>query len=159
MTDNLYSTEAEDKRRQFNRIINGIDMVLMNNIPQVDPSIWDNWDGKSPISQDCETEEDGLDDGLQWYMCKTHEKLTLDEYSCEDYEGETEVYQWFAINSNDADFLKDHNQYITYSDVLDTYFLAICHWGTAWDYTQMVDDFEDLYLPLLSDIKLPKENK
>lgn len=58
------------------------------------------------------------------------------------------MFQWFAVGDSDADFLKRHNQYITYSDMLDTYFLAICHFGTSWDYTSMIDDFEDCYTGL-----------
>lgn len=143
---NLYSARAEERRKQFNRIINGCDMVLMNNIPEVDPSVWENWEGKSPLSEECEISEydEPTRDGYE-YRCLTHNVNTHDEYECDEYEGATEVYQWFAVSSNDAEFLKRHNQYITYSDMLDTHFLAICHYGTSWDYTQMVDDFEDCY--------------
>lgn len=149
---NLYSVRAGEKRKQFNRIINSIDMVLMNNIPEVDDSIWDNFESDyNFMGSECDIEQiskDGEDDGLTWFHCNEHDKDTLNEYACEDYEDMTEVYQWFAINSNDADFLKRHGQYITYSDMLDTYFLAITHCGTSWDYTSMVDDFNDLYIGL-----------
>ncbi len=140
-----YGPEMTERRKQFNNIINRIDMVLMNNIPEVDPSVWENWESKSPLRNDeCNIEqisEDGEDDGLTWFHCDIHDKDTLDEYTCEDYETDSEVYQWFAINENDADYLKRHNQYVTYSDMLDTYFLAICHFGTSWDYVDgMVND-------------------
>src|SRR5690606_30192284 len=112
---------------------------------EVDPSIWDNWEDKTPFAETCEIEE--LDkptkDGDR-FKCLIHDAITNDEYECDEYV-ESEVCQWFAVSSNDADFLKNHNQYITYSDVLDTHFLAITHFGTSWDYTQMVDDFDDMY--------------
>lgn len=147
----LYSERANERRRQFNNIINSCDMVLMNNIPEVDPSVWENWEDKSPVSEKCDIEEvdpASNDDGKN-YHCGIHDIYTDEEWECEDYEGETEVYQWFAIGSGDAEFLKRHNQYITYSDKLDTYFLAITHFGTGWDYVDsMVEDFSDCYVGL-----------
>lgn len=138
----LYSAEAQERRDKFNRIINGIDMVMMNNIPEVDYSVMDNWQGKSPLGNDeCDIEESQEPKDEFAYQCNTHGIATNDEYECEDYEGDAEVYQWFAVNDNDADYLKRHNQYVTYSDMLDTYFLAICHFGTSWDYVDsMVSD-------------------
>jgi hypothetical protein len=144
----LYSDRAEERRRQFNNIIRGIDMVLMNNIPEVDQSVYDNWEGDSPLSEQCDIEESQEQDNYK-YHCNTHGIATNDEYECEEYEGDDEVYQWFAVGSSDADFLKRHGQYITYSDMLDTYFLAICHFGTSWDYVDsMVHAFDDLYTGL-----------
>lgn len=142
MSDNYYSDAMDKRRERFNNIINKIDMVLMNNIPEVDPSVWENWQGRSPMSEPCDIEE--TKDNSKTVMshwCVTHMIGTDDEYECEEYEGDAEVYQWFAVNSGDADYLKSHNQYITYSDMLDTYFLAITHFGTGWDYVDsMVDD-------------------
>lgn len=156
----LYSARSEERRKQFNTIIRGIDMVLMNNIPEVDPSVWDNWDGQYPTdTKDCE-----------WFVntattpswcCNTHMYDGTNDYPAVDDDGDdtdhpeqcdfaedsgyAEVYQWFAVSDNNAELLKRHGQYVTYSDMLDTYFLAICHFGTSWDYTSMVDDFEDMY--------------
>lgn len=136
---NIYSARAEERRKQFNHIINGCDMVLINNIAEIDPSIWDNWTDKTPMGEECD-----ITDG----HCTVHDRpVDLDavEY-CDEYEQDgAEVFQWFAVNPGDAEFLQRHNQYITYSDELDTYFMAITHFGTSWDYTSMVDDFEDCY--------------
>ena len=143
----LYSKRAEEKRRQFNSLINKIDMVLMNAIDGQDYSIWENWLDKSPIDAECDIEESAEQDNFK-YQCNTHGIATNDEFECEEYNPDPEIYQWFAINEFDAKFLADHNQYVTSSDMLDTYFLAIAHFGTAWDYTSMVDDFEDMYRDL-----------
>jgi hypothetical protein len=125
-------------------------MVLMNNIPEVDESVWDNWQDKSPMSEECDIEEASDDDTkVAPYICRVHGLATTDEYECSEYEGDTEVYQWFAVGDSDADFLKRHGQYITYSDMLDTYFLAITHFGTSWDYVDsMVEAFSDCYVGL-----------
>lgn len=150
--NHLYSKRAEERRKQFNRLIDSCNMVLMNNITEVDDSIWDNFETDyNFMGSECDVHQiskNGEDDGLTWFHCEEHDKDTLDEYGCEDYEDMTEVYQWFAVGSSDADFLKRHGQYITYSDMLDTHFLAITHFGTSWDYTSMVDDFEDCYINL-----------
>lgn len=144
-TVDYYGPEMTARREKFNRIINGMDMILMNNIPEVDPSVWENWQDKSPMSGECEIEEldvintAGETTGTRFY-CNTHKVETDDEYQCDEYQ-DSEVYQWYAVGDSDADYLKRHNQYITYSDMLDTYFLAVCHLGTSWDYVDsMVND-------------------
>ena len=154
--NNLYSKRAEQRRKQFNRIINGCNMVLMNNIPEVDESIWENFDGKSPMDNcdvigvnNASDEVRKLAETDATYYCQEHDLYTDETDRC-DYQGEgAEVYQWFAVGDSDADFLKRHDQYITYSDLLDTYFLAITHFGTSWDYVDsMVDAFSDCYTGL-----------
>lgn len=145
MSDDYYSEEMNQRREKFNNIINSIDMVLMNKIPEVDDSVWENWEGEAPFSEgeQCDIEELPKSVTDKKWKCLTHDKLTDNEYECEEHQDETdnEIFQWFAISQSDADYLKDHNQYITYSDMLDTFFLAITHFGTAWDYVDsMVDD-------------------
>lgn len=146
---NLYSDRANERRKQFNNIIRGIDMVLMNNIPEVDESVRENFEDANPYSpEDCAIER--TEDG---YYCETHDFGTTLEAeeeapdACDNsYDDGSEVYQWFAVGDNDADFLKRHGQYIAYSHMLDTYFLAICHCGTSWDYVDsMVEAFNDCY--------------
>lgn len=98
-------------RERFNNIIKSIDMVLMNRIPEIDDSIWDNWESEAPDTDP-------------------------------DSENYVEIYQWFAINQSDAEYLVAKNQFVTYSEKLDTYFLAITHYGTAWNYVDsMALDF------------------
>ena len=153
---NIYSEKAEARRKQFNRLINSCNMVLMNNIPEIDSSVWENWQGDSPMnSEECEWFVN--DATTPSWCCNTHRYDGTGDYAATDehpgncdFEDSdyAEVYQWFAVGDSDADFLKRHGQYITYSDMLDTYFLAITHFGTSWDYTSMVNDFEDCYVGL-----------
>lgn len=155
---NPYSDRAEERRKQFNRIIGSIDMVLINNVPEVDGSVWDNWQGATPMDSD-ECEWFVNDATEPAWCCDAHMFDGTGDYpatgehpeDCDFREGSdyAEVYQWFAVNNNDADFLKRHGQYITYSDTLDTYFLAITHYGTSWDYVDsMVEAFSDCYVGL-----------
>ena len=145
-----YGAEMTARREKFNKIMNRIDMVLMNNILEVDISVLENWEGESPFTPEpCEWQDSAGDKML----CSVHDGeliMTDDDWQddnmemvCDqsEYGNSGEVYQWYAINDSDADWLKRHNQYITYSDMLDTYFLAITHFGTSWDYVDsMVDD-------------------
>lgn len=144
-----YGPEIAERRERFNKIINNIDMVLMNNIPSVDLTVLENWQDKTPFDPDCEVidianvigniKKQAASEGQDYY-CQYHEYLTSSPDQCSQATNR-EVYQWFAVNDNDADFLQRHNQYVTYSVLLDTYFLAICHLGTSWDYEDsMVDD-------------------
>jgi hypothetical protein len=144
----LYTKEAQERRDRFNTIISKIDMVLMNKIPEVDDSIWENWEDSRPedncdvidISNASDEVRKQAPEGMDYY-CQEHSQYTDISDQCDSYGEGVEVYQWYAVNSVDAEYLADHKQYITYSDALDTYFLAITHFGTAWDYVDsMVDD-------------------
>lgn len=149
--------EMTGRREKFNRIINGIDMVLMNNITEVDQDImYGDWLGESPMdSEDCEWFVNDATEPA--WCCETHMFDGTGDYPAKDEAGDdsehpddcdfkdgseyAEVYQWFAVNDNDAQWLADHKQYVAYSSVLDTYFLAITHFGTSWDYVDsMVND-------------------
>lgn len=144
---------TDKDREDFKAILRSIDMVMMNNIPEVDPSIWENFEGKSPLDPEpCEWFLNDSKPKKRWccsqHMYEGSEDETEDtehDEQCEfSYDDQSEVYQWFAVGSGDADYLKRHNQFVTYSDMLDTHFLAITHWGTAWDYVDsMVADFLD----------------
>lgn len=142
--------QIEDKRRdKFNQILRSLDLVLMNKIPEVDPSVYENWQSDNPSApEDCEWFVNKATEPA--WCCNTHMFDGTGDYpatedhpeACDFAESDlAEIYQWYAVNESDADYLKRHNQYVTYSDLLDCHFLAITHFGTAWDYTDMVDDF------------------
>lgn len=86
------------------------DMVMCNNIPEIDPSVYEN--ARFNWVEEVE-EEDG-----------------------ETYERETEVYQWFLLSANDWEIeLAEKNfpdALFTYSDKLDLFVLCVDHWGTPW---------------------------
>jgi hypothetical protein len=46
-----------------------------------------------------------------------------------------EVYQYFIIDDNGAEILKDlTNEIVYYLPCLNVYVWGVTHWGTAWDY-------------------------
>lgn len=97
----LYSERAEERRKQFNRLINSCNMVLMNNIPEVDPSVWDNFDSDNNPNYTCEI----VDGHCEYHDLDVNDNLDECDYGQDEY---GEVYQWFAVGDSDAEFLKRH---------------------------------------------------
>lgn len=80
-------------------------LVLCNNLPQVDPSVYDN------VHQELYDEETGeFTDVYQWFITG---------YTADDIE-------WMEKTFPDLIF--------TYSDMLDVFVLCVDHFGTCWDY-------------------------
>lgn len=77
-------------------------LILCNNIPEFDPSVWDNmrWDYY-------DDEQDEYTEIYQWYI--------------------TDLSDW-AVQWMEKTF----DLHYTYSEVLDCYILCVTHWGTAW---------------------------
>lgn len=83
------------------------DCVLMNKIQEVDPEML----------------YEGIENGSLW----------VDD---DDEENEVvkDIYQFYAITSDGADYLKAvSDELVFYSEKLDTYFWGITHFGTSWD--------------------------
>lgn len=62
----------------------------------------------------------------------------FDVYCGSDYDEEEDyyfdVYQYFIINSGDAERLAEYTNELVYCcEELDLYILGVCHWGTSWD--------------------------
>jgi hypothetical protein len=112
------------------------DMIMCNNIPQVDETIWDNVHCGSLyyISDDA---EDDYAEYLADYenSCDDEEPKTYQEWledNREDYEREVDIYQYYLIR--DPYWLEKAGELVLYSDKLDCYVWCIDHWGTGWDY-------------------------
>lgn len=86
--------------------------VLCNNLPSIDPSIYDNMEF-SLYDEETETENEIY----QWFItdCSEWDKNFLAEH--------------FGL-------------LFTYSDLLDCYILCVDHWGTSWDYVYTETDIE-----------------
>lgn len=62
-----------------------------------------------------------------------------------EQEEQPEIYQYYIISDNGADFLKRYtDEIVYYIPLLDIYVWGITHWGTGWDY-------------VLTDIKIEEE--
>ena len=77
-----------------------------------------------------------------WKMAEDWEKQTERDFDCfadaeeqDEDEADEEVFQWFIIDENSAEFfMRFTNEPIYYSDSLDMYLLGVTHLGTAWSY-------------------------
>ena len=99
----------------------GNSLVLCNNIPEVDPSIYDNF------NRDIyEEEEDRFVEFYQWYIT---------DCSSQDVE-------WLT---------KNFGLYFTYSEKLDCYILAVDHCGTSWKYVACEVLSEDMKKRVIED--------
>lgn len=45
-----------------------------------------------------------------------------------------EIYQYFIVDGQGAEILKEINEIVFYNDALDMYVWGVTHWGTSWDY-------------------------
>ena len=92
-------------------------MFLFNKAPELDQDFW----------------YEGLENGTLDY-CVEHENSQRDKCLEGDCEFENvEVFQWYLISSNDADYLKRNtDELVFYSNVLDEYVWGVTHFGTSW---------------------------
>lgn len=89
-------------------------LIMCNEIPEIDPSVWDNM------------------------------RFSLYEEDEDGYEESLEIYQWYLTDCSDFDvkFLEEHfGLKFTYSDLLGLYVLCVTHYGTSWDYVYWEADF------------------
>jgi len=45
-----------------------------------------------------------------------------------------EIFQYFIVDSQGAEILKEINEIVYYNEELDMYVWGVTHWGTSWDY-------------------------
>lgn len=85
----------------------GNNIVLCNNVPDIDESVWDNFEGNY-------FENEGTED-----------------------ERYREIYQWYITDCSQSDvewLIKNFDLIFTYSEKLDCYILCVDHFGTGWGY-------------------------
>ena len=92
-------------------------IVLCNNIPEVDESIWDNMRFNY-----YDEESDSYTEIYQWYItdCTESDVEYLEKY--------------FELK-------------FTYSNKLDCFILCVYHWGTSWGYVSNIVRDVDEYTP------------
>ena len=85
-------------------------IYLFNKAPELDVNLYDN-----------------IENGSLW--------ADVDD---EDNDELQDIYQWYLIGKNDADYISQHtDELIFYSDVLDEYVWGVTHFGTSWDYVEL----------------------
>ena len=152
----------------YRTLAKSFDAVMNNDIIQNTAEIgyWEQESGFINNAEEIEELQEQVEelenkvDSLKWET-NTEEKITeieeeieklnskiaeLEEEQDESYN--TEIYQYFIVDSNGAEILQEINEIVFYNDVLDMYVWGVTHWGTSWDY-------------VLTDIKcnVPYENE
>lgn len=92
--------------------------ILCNDIPEIDPDIWEQ------------------------VFDKFRDEATHPED--EDY-SLPEIYQWYFsdCSESDAEYLEEHfGIHMLYSERFDLFILPVTHYGTAWDYVYWTTDNE-----------------
>lgn len=115
-------------------------LVLCNNIPNIDDSVWENFEPIVDLEHEPEYDEDGEEITLKCPDCG--DELVqigpnMECVNCGYGEGQVEIYQWYITDCSkwDMEYLRDtFGLLFTYSNLLDCYILCVTHWGTGWDY-------------------------
>ena len=53
---------------------------------------------------------------------------------CLEDEKYYDVFQWFIVDDNGAEILKEAGEIVYYNSDLDMYLWGVTHYGTSWDY-------------------------
>lgn len=66
----------------------------------------------------------------------TREEIERLEAEIENLENDypSEIYQYYIVDDNGAELLKEVEEIVFYNEELDMYIWGVTHWGTSWDY-------------------------
>lgn len=71
-------------------------------------------------------------------QAELQDKIAKLESDIQDLEYEqdnsTEIYQYYIVDDNGAEILKNCNEIVFYNEELDMYVWGVTHYGTSWDY-------------------------
>lgn len=115
-------------------------LVLCNNIPNIDDSVWDNFEPIVDLDYEPEYDEEGEEILPKCPECG--DELVqigpnLECVECGYAEDPVEIFQWYITDCSEWDmkYLRDtFGLLFTYSNLLDCYILCVTHFGTGWDY-------------------------
>lgn len=90
----------------YKELVNRLDVAkLFNKAPELDPELYDN-----------------IINGSLWYNEDDDEDDALKD-----------IFQWYLISPGDAEYLKNTDELVFYSDILDEYVWGVTHFGSLWD--------------------------
>lgn len=89
------------------------------------------------ISEMIDTDESFEDSAKHLEMVAQMEELQdeineLEEEQENSYNAE--IFQYFIVDSQGAEILKECEEIVFYNEELDMYVWGVTHWGTSWDY-------------------------
>lgn len=87
------------------------------------------------IDEMIDTDESFEDSGKHLEMKNKMEELQeqIEELE-EEQDSMDEIFQYYIVDGNGAEILKEINEIVFYNETLDMYVWGVTHWGTSWDY-------------------------
>ena len=131
-------------RLDYGTLAKCFNCVLCNNIPQVDSEIFDNiesgdfesfyYDGEEITREEYEERLEEIENKIASLSIKeNYKEIEEQEEEKDKFERlENEIFQYYIVS--DISLLKECNELVFYSPLLDCYIWGVTHWGTSWDY-------------------------
>lgn len=126
---NIYYSwnEMDDRRDELQDRINELNDIISSSEPDFDGT-WNDW------TEEQQKIYDEWEENIQNKLEEQIEELEREIEYLEDEHYE-EVYQYYIIDSQGAELLKDYtHELVWYNEELDLYLWGVTHWGTSWDY-------------------------
>lgn len=116
-------------------------LVLCNNIPEIDDSVWDNFEPVPDLGYEPKYDKNGEEIILKCLECGEELEWVGHNWQCPECDyghiDPDDIFQWFITDCSESDmeYLRDtFGLLFTYSNLLDCYILCVTHFGTGWDY-------------------------
>lgn len=127
----------------YRTLAKAFDAVMNNDIIQktIDIGYWEQESGFVDHSEEIEELQEAIEELMLDNENDEHteeidelqEKINeLEEEQENAYNAE--IYQYYIVDGNGAEILKEAGEIVFYNDALDMYVWGVTHWGTSWDY-------------------------
>ena len=128
----------------YGTLAKSFDAVLNNDIMQKTWDVVGYWEQESGMINNTE-EIDELQEQIEELMLENENDEHTEEIEelqdrINELEEEQEnsynedIYQYYIVDDNGAEILKEINEIVFYNEELDMYVWGVTHWGTAWSY-------------------------
>ena len=169
----LNEEELRSHRLSYYTVSKQFNAVLCNNIPEVDPSIFDNIEsgdfylyydayGNELDRNEWEEKKEQIEEVIsdledQEWETERQERIALNHIEelkkeLDDFEEcPQEIYQYYIVGDSALWYLQKMGELVFYSELLDVYVWGVCHWGTSWDYVMTRIKLSDDYTRIIDD--------
>lgn len=127
----------------YRTLAKAFDAVMNNDIIQktIDIGYWEQESGFVDHSEEIEELQEEIEELMLDNENDEHtEKIDELQEKINELEEEqenaynAEIYQYYIVDGNGAEILKEAGEIVFYNDALDMYVWGVTHWGTSWDY-------------------------
>ena len=127
----------------YRTLAKAFDAVMNNDIIQktIDIGYWEQESGFVDHSEEIEELQEEIEELMLDNENDEHtEKIDELQEKINELEEEqenaynAEIYQYYIVDGNGAEILKEAGEIVFYNEALDMYVWGVTHWGTSWDY-------------------------